>query len=86
MSSTMCANEEGYAGSGRVNEASVLATLDPEDCWAGPPGDSAAAFGRWDSSVGREANHDLKAEKSRGGVSFFFLRRRPKYQQTPDII
>lgn len=77
----MCANEEGYAGSGRVEEASVLDTLVSKGCSSGPSDDLVAAFGCWDSPVDREANHDLKAVKSMGGESFSFLRRYHVCQQ-----
>lgn len=77
MSSTICANEDGYAGSGRAEEAPLSDTLDAVDCAAGSCDDSVATFGGWDSSVAREANHDLKAVKSTAGVSFFFLRKHP---------
>lgn len=75
----MCANEEGYAGSGGVEEASVLDTLGSEGCSRGPCGDPVAAFGCWTSPVDREANHDLKAAKSTGGESFSFLRASTMY-------
>lgn len=75
----MCANEEGYAGSGRAEEAPLSDALNAVDCAAGSCDDSVA--GCWDSSVDREANHALKAVKSRAGVSFFFLRKHPGHQQ-----
>lgn len=77
----MCANEEGYAGSGRDEEASVLDTLDSEGCPGGPCDDSVVAFGSWNSPVDREANHDLKTVKSMGGESFSLLRRYHECQQ-----
>lgn len=77
----MCANEDGYAGSGRAEEAPLPDTLNAVDCAAGSCDDSVATFGCSDSSVDREANHALKAVKSRAGVSFFFLRKHPGHQQ-----
>lgn len=72
----MCANDDGYAGSGWV-EASVPELLGSGDDWAVPCEEDAPVFGCWDSPVDRVDNQDLNAVKSSGGASFSFLRKTP---------
>lgn len=72
----MCANDDGYAGSGWV-EASVPELLGSGDDRAVPCEEDIPAFGCWDSLVDRADNQDLNAAKSRAGASFFFLRKNP---------